>query len=571
MIRVGEFSLWIALLSAVWGVSLSIAGGVWRRRELAASGAMGVHVSAAALVLSCAGLASALWQSDFALRYVATFTTANLPGAYRLSALWAGPAGSLLCAATMLGVVASAALVAGRRSHGALSPWVAATLAVLLTFFIGLLLFGPSPFERLPFPPAEGRGLDPQLQNPAMALHPPFLILGYAWSAVPFAFVVAGLAERRLDDAWFGATRRWAIGAWTVLTVGITIGLWWAYREVSWHGYSSWDAVEVAGVLPWFALGALAFAIPPRAAPARRHVMGAVLASLAYLFVLGGAFVARSGAVPSAHAFAWSVAGESFLWLAAVAFALTAALAYRARNAFRSASAADGADGAAVGMPRPRAARLVLLAGAASFLLGLGGAAFNKHYATELGEGASFTARDPFGRAWVFTSQGVSRYQREDRAVISVALRPTLAGRRRAFIKPELRQFLDSEDRELGEPSSKAAVQSTIVEDVYVVLDDVREAGAKLEIGFRPLVSLIWIGGALMALGGLITLAVEPAAPANPPDEEEPVPVPRDVDREAEAAIARWRARRTTCRNCGADAEDDAIFCSACGLSLEDL
>jgi cytochrome c biogenesis factor len=526
-----------------------------------------VHVAAAALVLSCAGLATALWESDFALRYVATFTAANLPDPYRLSALWAGPAGSLLCSAALLAAAASAALVVGRRAHGALAPWLTATLSLLLAFFIVLLVFGPSPFERLPFPPPEGRGLDPQLQNPAMALHPPFLMLGYALSAVPFAFVVAGLVVRRLDDAWFSAVRLWAARAWTVLTVGITIGLWWAYREVRWHGYWSWDAVEVAVTLPWLASGALVFAVPPRAALATRRFWGVTLGSLVYLLVIGGAFVARSGVVPTSHGFAWSTVGETFIGLGVAVLAVLGALCYYARSAF---SAAGAGDGGAAPTPLRRATRYLLLAGVALVALGLGGAPFNRQYTTELGDGESFRARDSLGREWVFTSQGASRYQRENRAVFSVALLPTLDGRRRPFIKPEQRQYFDSEERDIGEPWAKAAVQSTALEDVYVVLDDIRGTRARLEISFRPLVSFIWMGGALLALGGLLTLATEPS-PRDAPDERVPDAGPRDLDREAEAAITRWRVRPASCPNCGPRPEGDAAFCSDCGLPLEEL
>jgi cytochrome c biogenesis factor len=569
MIRAGEFSLWIALLAAAWGAALSVAGGVSRRRELAASGAMGVHVAAAALVLSCAGLATALWQSDFTLRYVASFTAANLPDAYRLSALWAGPAGSLLCSATLLGMVASAAIAVGRRSQGVLAPWVAATLGLLLAFFIALLVFGPSPFERLPFPPPEGRGLDPQLQNPAMALHPPLLMLGYAVSAMPFALVIAGLVTRRLDVTWLLAVRRWALRAWMVLTVGITVGMWWAYREVRWRGYWSWDAMEVAAALPWLVAGALAYAIPRRSALAARRGWSVALGSLTYLVVIGGAFMARSGVVPTAHGFAVSAVGETFAWLGAAVIVVIGALGYRARSTFGDPGVA-GAGAEDAGMPAGRAARHVLLAGAGLFVLGLAGAAFNRRYTTELGDGESFRARDALGREWLFTSQGASRYQRENRAVIAVALLPSLAGRRQPFIKPEQRQFFDSEEREIGEPSARAAVQSTALQDVYVVLDDVRESRARLEIGFRPLVSFIWMGGVLMAIGGLLTLAAEPAGQF-PPGEQVPETPARDLDREAEEAITRWRARTLNCPNCGLRPEGDAAFCSNCGFPLEEL
>jgi len=308
--------------------------------------------------------------------------------------------------------------------------------------------------------------------------------------------------------------------------------------------------------------------MPQRAAPASRRAWSVALGSLTYLLVIGSAFVARSVVVPSAHEFARSVVGEAFLGLAAVALAAVLALGYRARAAFHHEVVGDVvATGA--GMPARRAARAVLVAGAALFVLGLSGASFDRRYATDLGEGESFRAGDPLGRQWTFTSQGTSRYQRQNRAVLSVALLPSVAGRRRPFIKPEQRQFFDSEQRDIGEPSAKVAVQSTAFEDVYVVLREIRGTRAQLEIGFRPLVAFIWAGGAMMVLGGLLTLAAEPARRVAP-DESAAEPGVRDFDREAEAAITRWRARTMTCPNCGPRPEGDAAYCSTCGLPLEE-
>ena len=566
MSRAGEFAVWIALLAAAWGASLSLVGGVLSRRELVAGGVMGVYVATAAMLVSCAALATALWQGDFALRYVATFTSTNLAGAYRIAALWAGPAGSLLCTAALLGVSASLSLHRARASAASGASWTAATLAVLLCANGVQLVFGLSPFARLPFPPAEGRGLDPLLRSAPMALHLLLMLLGQSLCAVPFAWVVSGLVRKRFDDAWFAAVRRWTVAAWTVLGAGITSGMWWAYNEASWRTPWSWDAAEVASALPWLTTGALAFVVMRR--PAVRWVWTALIGTLTYVLVLGGMFVARGGALPTAHRFGWSVGGASFLWLAGIVVAVTGVLATRARTAIAHAGTGE-VERTGPGSGVERAGRYILVAGLGVFALGLSAAALDKRYQAELGDGESLRAVDAFGREWVFTSQGTSRFQRDDRDVLSVALLPMVGGGRRPFMKPEQRHVMDSDSQDAGGFSAKAAVQVGWIEDVYVVLEDVPGSRARLQITFRPLVSFIWLGVALMAVAGLVTAAAL-HSPRESPDERLPgAPAPRDLEREAESAVSRARERRLPCENCGALPKAAAAFCAACGFLLE--
>ncbi len=556
----------MALLAAAWGASLSLAGGVLRRRALGSSGAMGVYAAGVALCLACAGLGTALLQSDFSLRYVASLTAANLPDLYKLSAFWAGPSGSLLLWTTVLALVSSAALAMNRRRHRDLMPWVAFALSALLLFFIAALAFGSNPFERLPFPPSEGRGLEAQLQNAAMALHPPLLILGYAASAVPFAFAIAGLVERRFDDAWLAVVLRWSAFAWSALTGGVTFGMFWAYREIAWGGYWSGDAMEIVSALPWLTGALLVLAKLSRSPIAARRAPIVALAAFTFTLAVAGTFVARSGIVPSAHAFVFSAAGPWFGALVGGVLVVTAALAYRARAAFRDVPV-ELAPTVEAGLSR--VGRLVIFSGFAIFAVGLMGSAFGKEYAASLGDGESFRAKDAFGREWTFTSQGMSRYQRDNRAVMSVALLPSLAGRRLPFIKPEQRQFFDSEAKDLGEPVPKASVQSLLSQDIFVILTDTRLEKANLKIRFHPLISLLWVGGALMTLGGLLAFVADPRVPEASVEPAADVDA-RRLDEAAELAISRWRAPAMTCPSCGPRAEPDAAFCSNCGLPLSE-
>ncbi|HWZ57704.1 MAG TPA: cytochrome c biogenesis protein CcsA, partial [Gemmatimonadaceae bacterium] len=251
MILVGELSLWVALLVAAWATITSFAGGALRRPDLVASGERAVYATWAFVVLASAGLWTALITHDFSLRYVASFTSANLPFVYTITAFWAGQAGSMLFWCLILSSYSAIAVVTNRHQNRVLMPYVAGTLGAITLFFLATMCFGQSPFERLDWIPADGRGMNPQLQNPGMAIHPPNLYLGYVATAIPFAFAIAALITRRLDGEWLAAVRRWSLISWFFLTVGITLGMWWAYVELGWGGYWAWDPVENASLLPW--------------------------------------------------------------------------------------------------------------------------------------------------------------------------------------------------------------------------------------------------------------------------------------------------------------------------------
>src|SRR3984957_8853825 len=251
MILVGELSLWVALLVAAWATVTSFAGGALGRADLVASGERAVYATWAFVALAAAGLWTALITHDFSLRYVASFTSANLPFIYTLTAFWAGQAGSMLFWCLILSTYSAIAVVTNRHQNRVLMPYVAGTLAAITLFFLATMCFGQSPFERLDWIPADGRGMNPQLQNPGMAIHPPNLYLGYVATAIPFAFAIAALITRRLDGEWLAAVRRWSLISWFFLTIGITLGMWWAYVELGWGGYWAWDPVENASLLPW--------------------------------------------------------------------------------------------------------------------------------------------------------------------------------------------------------------------------------------------------------------------------------------------------------------------------------
>ena len=326
MILIGELSLWIALLMAVWATGVSYAGGALRRADMVASGERGMYAAWAFTILASAGLLTALVTHDFSFRYVASYTSANLPTVYTVAAFWGGQSGSLLFWALVLSTFAAIALVSNRRTNRELMPWVTGTLGVILVFFLAVTVFGSNPYERLDWIPPDGRGMNPQLQNPGMAIHPPNLYLGYVATAVPFAFAIAALISRRLDAEWLGAVRRWALTSWFFLTVGITLGMWWAYVELGWGGYWAWDPVENASLLPWLTGTAFLHSIMVQEKRGMLRKWNVTLVVATFLLSILGTFLTRSGVVSSVHSFAQSPVGMWFAGFLAVSLVASVVL-----------------------------------------------------------------------------------------------------------------------------------------------------------------------------------------------------------------------------------------------------
>lgn len=306
MILVGELALWVALLMAVWGAIVSFAGGSGGRADLIASGERALYATFASLVLATAGLLVALVASDFSLQYVASVTSANLPVGYKISGLWAGHSGAMLSWTLLLSMCAAIVAGSNQPRHPGTMPYVAGVLSVILAFFLGILCFDVNPYERVLPSPVEGRGMDPDLQHPAMAVHPPTLYLGYAAAAIPFACAFAALLARKLDDEGILAARRWAAVSWFFITIGIISGMWWTYVDAGADWRWLRDPIERSSLFPWLAATVfLYFAMrrqglgqePSRGAVGKRLRAGRyTLYAGVIAFVIGGAgFAFRSG------------------------------------------------------------------------------------------------------------------------------------------------------------------------------------------------------------------------------------------------------------------------------------
>ncbi|HET7110809.1 MAG TPA: heme lyase CcmF/NrfE family subunit, partial [Gemmatimonadales bacterium] len=328
MTFLGQFALWTAFLVGLWGAVVSFSGR-WRGRpDLARSVRRSVFVVFGALAVASICLWKGLLSHDFNIEYVWAYTSRNLPTYFVVSAFWAGQKGSLLFWAVVLSTFAALAQWLTARRHAHLLPYVAGVTNAVVIFFVSVMLFAANPFERLGFTPLDGRGLNPQLQNVGMVIHPPMLYLGYISITIPFAFAVAALLSRRMDSGWVVAIRKWTLVSWLFLSIGITLGMWWAYVELGWGGYWAWDPVENASFLPWLTMTAFLHSvmIQEKRGMLKRWNLALVVGS--FLLSIFGTFITRSGVIASVHSFTQSNVGYFFLGFLVVAGAGAYTLLY---------------------------------------------------------------------------------------------------------------------------------------------------------------------------------------------------------------------------------------------------
>ncbi len=305
MTELGEIALWIALPIALWGATLSFAGGRLRRGDLILGGERSVHAVSAMLLLASLGIVFAFLDGRYEYWYVASYSNRELETYFKVAGLWAGQRGSLVFWALLSSFFASIAVFRYRNKHREFMPYVTGTLLLLLLFLLCVLLFADvNPFERLGFTPTNGRGLNPQLQNYWMTIHPPTLYLGFTSFTVPFAFAVAALLTGRLDSRWISLTRGWILTSWFFLTLGIVFGMRWAYEELGWGGYWFWDPVENASLLPWLAATAFLHSIQIQEHRGMLKIWNMGLVAGTFLLTIFATFLTRSGLIESVHSFA---------------------------------------------------------------------------------------------------------------------------------------------------------------------------------------------------------------------------------------------------------------------------
>ncbi|GGE84355.1 MULTISPECIES: heme lyase CcmF/NrfE family subunit [Pseudoalteromonas] len=303
--ELGYFSLTLAMVLSVllcifplWGAHT----GNLRLMRAAPSLAIGQFVF---VLLSFAALIYASLTDDFTVSYVAYHSSSTLPWYYKITSTWGGHEGAILL---WLVMQAGWTAVVAMRSQSL--PWVlrARVLGVLGFLGVGFMLYTllmSSPFERLlPYFPVEGRDLNPLLQDPGMIIHPPLLYMGYVGLSVSFSFAIAALLTGKLDNTWAKWSRPWTMTAWGFLTLGITIGSWWAYSELGWGGWWFWDPVENASLMPWLVATALLHSLSTTEKRGVFKSWTVLLAIAAFSLSLLGTFIVRSGIIVSVHAFA---------------------------------------------------------------------------------------------------------------------------------------------------------------------------------------------------------------------------------------------------------------------------
>jgi cytochrome c-type biogenesis protein CcmF len=304
IVELGHFALILAFAVAIVQMVVPMVGA---QRGWASWMAVGDPAATAQFLLvgfSFAALTWAFLTSDFSLQLVVANSHTAKPLIYKITGVWGNHEGSLLLWVLILALFGASAAWFGGNLPPALKARVLAVQASVGVAFYAFILFTSNPFLRMDVAPMDGQDLNPLLQDPGLAFHPPFLYLGYVGLSMAFSFAVAALIEGRVDAAWGRWVRPWTLAAWVFLTIGIALGSWWAYYELGWGGFWFWDPVENASFMPWLIAAALlhsAIVVEKREALKAWTIL---LAILAFGFSLIGAFIVRSGVLTSVHAFA---------------------------------------------------------------------------------------------------------------------------------------------------------------------------------------------------------------------------------------------------------------------------
>jgi len=312
-VELGHYAVALAFVVAILQGIVPLAGAQRGDARWMALGVPAALLQFALVTLAFACLTVAYVTSDFSVLNVAQNSHSAKPMLYKVSGVWGNHEGSLLLWALILTAFGAAVALFGQNLPVALKARVLSIQSLIGVGFLAFILFTSNPFERLHPVPTDGRGLNPLLQDPGLAFHPPFLYLGYVGLSMAFSFAVAALIEGRVDPAWARWVRPWTLAAWCFLTLGIALGSWWAYYELGWGGWWFWDPVENASFMPWLAATALlhsAIVVEKRDALKSWTIL---LAILAFSLSLLGTFLVRSGVLTSVHAFATDPARGAFI------------------------------------------------------------------------------------------------------------------------------------------------------------------------------------------------------------------------------------------------------------------
>jgi cytochrome c-type biogenesis protein CcmF len=332
MQHVGTGLLHISLLTTLATAITAFCGARLRSPSLLVAARHGLVGSWLLFLAMGACLVHGLVTHDFANKYIAAYTDVDMPLAYVLSGFWGGEKGALLFWVTALATFSVWAVLRNRSQSQVFMGWVTNFAALAIAFFVVLMVFESNPFEVFASGPgpADGKGMNPLLQNPLMAVHPPSLLTGYIAFTLPYCFGLAALVTGQLDSQWLRDTRHWTLVSWLFLSLGLILGGAWAYAELGWGGFWMWDPVENAGLIPWFTATAFLHSVMIQE---RRNMLkrwNVVLVCLTFLLTIFGTFLTRSQLIDSVHAFADSTLASYFLWyMAGITVISIVAIAWR--------------------------------------------------------------------------------------------------------------------------------------------------------------------------------------------------------------------------------------------------
>jgi cytochrome c-type biogenesis protein CcmF len=335
----------IALMSALFSLSAAAYGYFAKSSRWVESARRSLRLTFPLISLAALTLIYLLVSGHFELEYVYSVTSREMPQYLKITALWGGQAGSLLFWSWLMSAFAAAVTLRKWDRDREFLPWVIVVSGVTLTFFLSLSIFFENPFSRwwqtpngglilrmfapagaLLYTPPNGQGLNELLRHPGMIFHPPMLYSGFVAFVIPYAFAMAALITGRMDDRWIRLTRRWTLVAWLFLSVGLVLGMWWAYDVLGWGGYWGWDSSEVAALLPWLVATPFLHTIIIQEKRQMFKRLNIILVILTYVMVIVGTFLIRSGLLSSVHAFAQSTIGYQFIFFIACMLAVSVGL-----------------------------------------------------------------------------------------------------------------------------------------------------------------------------------------------------------------------------------------------------
>lgn len=351
----GYGALVIAFLISLYGVFAAVYGVRQKAPAWVDSARNAMLLTWPLLTLAALSIIYLLVTNHFEVNYVASVTSLSMPFYLKVTALWGGQAGSLVFWSWLMSAFASAVTLRKWERDREFLPWVIVVALVTLAFFLMLSLFVENPFQRLwlspsgqvapamfqpaqatLYTPQDGNGLNPLLRHPGMIIHPPMLYLGFVSFVIPYAFAIAALITGRTDDRWIRLTRRWTLVAWLFLSLGLILGMWWAYDVLGWGGFWGWDPVEIAALMPWLTGTAFLHSVMSQEKRGLFKHWNMLLVILTYDLVIFGTFLTRSGVLSSVHAFAQSAIGPLFFSFIGLTFVVSLALLLKRWNALKS-------------------------------------------------------------------------------------------------------------------------------------------------------------------------------------------------------------------------------------------